>query len=89
MKLKYGLIGGGNGGFIGGVHRRAADFDFGCDMVAGCFSRNEKANHEAGALWGVLPERTYRSYQEMAETTNYCQVYGYSPKERRIRARCF
>ncbi|WP_411337837.1 Gfo/Idh/MocA family protein [Ruminococcus gauvreauii] len=67
MKLRYGLIGGGNGGFIGGVHRRAADFDFACELSAGCFSRKQEANLQTGTLWGVTPERTYSSFQEMAE----------------------
>lgn len=67
MKLRYGLIGGGNQGFIGGVHRRAAEFDFCCELTAGCFSGNQEANRKTGELWGVGRERIYASYREMAE----------------------
>ncbi|MBR2188198.1 MAG: Gfo/Idh/MocA family oxidoreductase [Eubacterium sp.] len=66
MKLQYGLVGGGNNGFIGGVHRRAAAFDYLAELKAGAFSRNIDANSAAGAFWGVDPARTYPDYHEMA-----------------------
>lgn len=67
MRLRYGIVGGGHGGFIGGVHRRAACFDYLADLVAGTFSRNPEASAEAAAVWGVPEERTYTDYKEMAE----------------------
>ncbi len=67
MKLRYGLIGGGHGGFIGGVHRRAAAFDYLAELKAGVFSRNRAASLESAELWGVDSERTYADYKEMAE----------------------
>lgn len=39
-KLQYGMVGGGEGSFIGDVHRKAIAFDGKCKLVAGCFSRN-------------------------------------------------
>ena len=67
MKLRYGVIGGGHGGFIGGVHRRAADFDYLAELKAGVFSRNREASLETAELWGVDPERVYATYEDMAE----------------------
>ena len=67
MKLRYGVIGGGNNGFIGGVHRRAAGFDDLAELVAGVFSRNETANLMTAAQWGADPSRTYTDFREMAE----------------------
>jgi len=67
MKLNYGLIGGGNGGFIGSVHKKAATFDDCCVLKAGCFSRNQEANAKTGELWNVAADRLYTSYEEMAE----------------------
>ena len=67
MALKFGLVGGGHGGFIGGVHRRAATFDGLAQLVAGAFSRNPEASAQTAKEWGVSPERTYRDYREMAE----------------------
>ena len=66
MKLRYGMVGGGNGGFIGGVHRKAAAFDDLAELVAGVFSRNREASLKTADLWGVSRDRVYSSYEEMA-----------------------
>ena len=39
-KLRMGMVGGGQGAFIGWVHRMAAALDQQIECVAGCFSRN-------------------------------------------------
>src|ERR1041385_4067843 len=39
-KLRMGMVGGGEGAFIGAVHRIAATLDQQVELVAGCFSRN-------------------------------------------------
>ena len=68
MKLKYGMIGGGNGAFIGDVHRRGAFLGGYANLVCGCFTRNPQKNQEAAQQWGVEdPSRVYKNYQEMAE----------------------
>ena len=38
--LRYGMIGGGTGSFIGDVHRKALKFDGKAILEAGCFSQN-------------------------------------------------
>lgn len=68
MKLRFGLVGGGNGAFIGDVHRHAGMMDNLAVLVAGSFSRHFDKNLEAAELWG-LPDksRVYKDYREMAE----------------------
>ncbi|MBD3305102.1 gfo/Idh/MocA family oxidoreductase [candidate division KSB3 bacterium] len=66
VKLRYGMVGGGQGAFIGDVHRKAANFDGKADIVAGCFSRDYQNTLETGEIVGIEPERLYRSYQDMA-----------------------
>lgn len=66
-KLRMGMVGGGRGAFIGGVHRRAANLDGQFELVAGAFSSNPKKSKLSGKDFYVDPKRTYASYQEMAE----------------------
>jgi predicted dehydrogenase len=61
------MVGGGKGGFIGDVHRKAIFLDSLAELRAGCFSRNEDNNRETGAALGVAPERIYKTFDEMAE----------------------
>jgi len=67
-KLRFGMVGGGNGAFIGNVHRRGATEDNLASLQAGCFTRNYEKNLEAARAWDV-PDltRVYHTYQEMAE----------------------
>ncbi|MDB4865775.1 MAG: putative dehydrogenase, partial [Cohnella sp.] len=65
--LKYGMVGGGQGAFIGDVHRKGAAFDGQNELVAGCFSRNFDNTLQTGSQLRVDRDRLYRTYQEMAE----------------------
>ncbi len=65
-KLRYGMIGGGPGAFIGAVHRHAADLDGEIELVAGAFSSSPQKSKEQGRTLFLDPERVYDSYQEMA-----------------------
>ena len=68
MKLKFGMVGGGNHGYIGDVHRLGATHDGKCELVAGCFTRNADKNRETAYTWGVTEQsRVYDTYQIMAE----------------------
>ncbi len=66
-KLKYGMVGGGPGAFIGGVHRMAAALDGSFELVAGAFSSNEERSRQQGAELMLDASRVYASFQEMAE----------------------
>lgn len=65
--LRFGMVGGGNGGNIGNSHRRGAAMDNLAVLSAGCFTRNAEQNVEDGTFWGVAPDRIYASYPEMAK----------------------
>ena len=62
-----GMVGGGRGAFIGGVHRRAAALDGEIELVAGAFSSDPRKSALSGKDFYLKPSRVYGSYQEMAE----------------------
>ena len=65
-RLRMGMIGGGEGAFIGAVHRIAAALDQQVDLVAGVFSRDGSNNSATGGRLFLDPGRIYRNYEEMA-----------------------
>lgn len=67
MRLKLGMVGGGEGAFIGAVHRIAARMDDEFELVAGAFSSNEQNCKRTGQQLHLAPERCYASYQQMAQ----------------------
>ena len=64
--LRWGLVGGGQGAFIGAVHRIAARLDAQYVMVAGALSSDPERARASGAELGLAPERCYADYREMA-----------------------
>lgn len=66
-KLRYGMVGGGPGAFIGAVHRRAATLDGLAELVAGAFSSDPEKSREQGQALELDPGRAYASYEEMAD----------------------
>jgi len=65
-KLRMGMVGGGQGAFIGGVHRMAAALDGQIELVAGCFSRDPENTRQTGAQLYLDPARCYDSCEQMA-----------------------
>lgn len=65
QKLRMGMVGGGIGAFIGGVHRMAAALDGEIDLVCGAFSSDPEKSKASGAQLGLPPERVYGSFEEM------------------------
>jgi len=65
-KLRFGMIGGGRGAFIGAVHRLAAAMDGQAELVAGAFSSDAARSRASGADLFLDPTRVYGSYVEMA-----------------------
>ena len=63
--VRYGMIGGGQGAFIGGIHRTAAAIAGNWQLVAGAFSSTPEKSKASGAEIGVDPARTYGSWAEM------------------------
>jgi len=65
--LRYGMVGGGQGAFIGDVHRKAIALDGGAVLSAGCFSRSHDNTVATGRALGIAADRLYRTFDEMAE----------------------
>lgn len=66
-KLKYGMVGGGPGSFIGDAHRRAINLDGMATLVAGCFSRTYEKCCQTGEELGVAADRCYTTFEQMAQ----------------------
>ncbi|MGB7317435.1 MAG: Gfo/Idh/MocA family oxidoreductase [Planktotalea sp.] len=65
--LKLGMVGGGQGAFIGGVHRIAARLDGCFELVAGAFSSDPARAHASASDLGIAASRSYADYREMAK----------------------
>lgn len=64
-KIRYAMVGGGRGAFIGAVHRIAARMDDRFELVAGAFSSNPENSKLSAADLHVAADRAYGSYEEM------------------------
>lgn len=67
-KLRFGMVGGGQGAFIGAIHRIAAIMDGQAELVCGCFSTNPENSLSSGKSYFLPENRIYKTYQEMMET---------------------
>lgn len=65
-KLRMGLIGGGQGAFIGRVHQIAAVMDNRAALVAGALSSDAAKSKASAADYDIPADRAYGSYKEMA-----------------------
>lgn len=65
--IRYGMVGGGQGAFIGDVHRKAINLDGMATLVAGCFSRSFENTTSTGRSLGLSEDRLYKTYEEMAQ----------------------
>ncbi|MCH2201814.1 MAG: Gfo/Idh/MocA family oxidoreductase [Fuerstiella sp.] len=65
-KLRMGMVGGGQGAFIGGVHRLVAALDGQIELVAGSFSQDPENTKTTGKQLYLDPDRCYDTYQQMA-----------------------
>lgn len=66
-RIRLGMVGGGQGAFIGAVHRLAARMDDQYEFVAGALSADAKKARASGAELGLSPDRIYTDYREMAK----------------------
>jgi predicted dehydrogenase len=65
-RLRLGMVGGGEGAFIGAVHRLAARMDDHYELVAGALSADAARAQRSGATLKLDPARCYTSYEAMA-----------------------
>ena len=66
--LRMGMVGGGQGAFIGEVHRLAARLDGRIELVAGAFSRDAENSRATGEQLGLDLSRCYPDYQTMMQS---------------------
>ena len=64
-KLKWGLIGGGEGSQIGPAHRLGAGLDGEFEFVAGALDHRPDAGRDYGIRLGLASDRAYGDWQEM------------------------
>ena len=66
-KIRMGMVGGGQGAFIGAVHRMAAGLDGAIELVCGAFSSNPERSRASGRELLLDDRRVYGAYSEMFE----------------------
>src|SRR5258705_9339887 len=67
-RLRLGMVGGGEGAFIGAVHRIASRIDDHYQLVAAAPSADPERARRSGAALGLDPQRVYASFVEMAQS---------------------
>src|SRR5213596_2234372 len=77
-KLRMGLIGGGQGAFIGRVHATAAVLDNRAALVAGALSSDPARAKASAPDYDIPADRAYGSYKEMIDAERKL------PKEQRV-----
>ena len=66
-RIKLGMVGGGEGAFIGAVHRIASRIDDHYELVAGALSSTPEKARRSGQALGLAPDRIYDDYESMAK----------------------
>jgi len=66
-KIRYAMVGGGRGAFIGAVHRIAANIDGQIELTAGAFSADPEKSKASGADFFLDPSRVYGSFEELVK----------------------
>ena len=64
-KVRMGMVGGGEGAFIGAVHRHALALDGQIELVCGAFSRDNQNNQRTGDSLGLDDNRVYSSWETL------------------------
>ena len=65
-RIRLGMVGGGQGAFIGGVHRMAARLDDRFELVAGALSSDSARAAASARELHIAPDRSYADYAQMA-----------------------
>lgn len=63
--VRFGMVGGGTGAFIGPVHRQAARMDGELDLVCGAFSSDPAVSRRSGTTLRLDPDRCYSDFETM------------------------
>jgi len=76
--IRWGMVGGGQGSFIGEVHRIAARLDNNYLFCAGALSSEPERSQKSGSAIGLEKGRSYKNYEAM--------IRGESSRDDRIEA---
>ena len=66
-RIRLGMVGGGQGAFIGAVHRLAARMDDHYQFVAGALSSDPARARASGKELGLAADRIYSDFRDMAK----------------------
>ena len=66
-RIRLGMVGGGEGAFIGAVHRIASRIDDQYELVAGALSSTPDKARRSGEAFGLAADRVYDDYESMAK----------------------
>src|SRR6202142_370890 len=66
-RIRLGMVGGGEGAFIGAVHRIASRIDDHYELVAGALSATPDKARRSGQALGLAADRIYDDYATMAK----------------------
>ncbi len=66
-RIRLGMVGGGEGAFIGAVHRLAARMDDHYELVAGALSSTPEKSRRSGEALNLASDRVYDDYEAMAK----------------------
>ncbi len=66
-RIRLGMVGGGEGAFIGAVHRIASRIDDHYELVAGALSSTPEKARRSGAALGLAADRIYDDFESMAK----------------------
>ena len=66
-RIRLGMVGGGQGAFIGAVHRIAARIDDQYELVASALSSQRKRAIDSAMELGIARDRAYGDFEEMAK----------------------
>ena len=66
-RIRLGMVGGGEGAFIGAVHRIAARLDDHYELIAGALASTPEKALRSGLALGLAKERVYTDYAAMAK----------------------
>ena len=66
-RLRYAMVGGGQGAFIGAVHRHAIALDGLAELAAGAFSSTPERSLESGRVLGVPDAHNHTSWQALLD----------------------
>ncbi|QDC44303.1 Gfo/Idh/MocA family oxidoreductase [Methylophilus medardicus] len=85
-KLRVAFLGGAFDSAVGRSHRIAIEMDQCFELVAGCFSRNDKKNRDSAIKYGVNPERAHKNVHDLIayESSNLDCVIILTPQDQHL-----